>query len=99
MTGKIIYQYTDDSWWSSNGCDCCDADYMECYNAVGWEQNGSAHDLHKLYSDVLFDYLCRDEEVDLMEVPLYNPYKYLTLDELVTVLDRLGIVVEEIENE
>ena len=27
-------EFTNDSWWSSNGCDCCEPDYMECYNVI-----------------------------------------------------------------
>lgn len=32
MTAKI-YQFTDDSYYTSNGCDCCEDDYWECYNS------------------------------------------------------------------
>ena len=24
--------FKNDSWWSSNGCDCCEPSFMECWN-------------------------------------------------------------------
>lgn len=43
------YYFIDDSYFSSNGCDCCEPDYMPCYN-IDTEEHpdfdltlGSAH--------------------------------------------------------
>lgn len=27
------YHYTDDTWWSSNGCSCCEAEVMPAFNS------------------------------------------------------------------
>jgi len=96
MSDKIVYQYTDDSFWASNGCDCCEDTPVECYNAVGWSQNGSAHALEDLYADVLWSHICMAEGVDIMSIPLYNPFYVISLQELKRILKEWDIVVEEV---
>jgi|SRR5690554_5341822 len=27
-----VYYFMDDSFYASNGCSCCEPDYMECFN-------------------------------------------------------------------
>ena len=57
MTTKRYY-FTNDSHWVSNGCDCCEDDYMECYNLDNNEhpdvvQNGSAYSVARCMRQVL----------------------------------------------
>ena len=32
VTKAKHFIFTDDSWWDSNGCDCCEDQLMEAYN-------------------------------------------------------------------
>ena len=90
------YKYTDDGWYDgSEDCPCCSGLYFECYNSVGWVQNGSASSLHELYSQVLLDYL-KDDGCDDHLYLAFNPYKYFTLEELKNCLDNLGVVLKEV---
>lgn len=83
-----VYQYTKDTWW--------DGDYMfECYNAVGWCQNGSATSFHELFSNVLWLDINREYEYD--ETMPFNPYVDFSEQELLKVLERRGIILEQIE--
>lgn len=34
---KIKYKIKADGYYTSNGCDCCEPDYHECYEVVGTE--------------------------------------------------------------
>ena len=53
-----VYKVSDDSWIDGHeDCPCCSGLTFECYNAVGWEQNGSATDKGQLYRDILLYYL------------------------------------------
>ena len=86
-----VYQYTKDTWW--------DGDYeFECYNAVGWYQNGSATSFYELACNVLLldvnsEYLCYGEDY-LLD---YNPYEDFSEKEVLTALSRRGIILEQLE--
>ena len=84
-----VYLYTDDSWH-----DGVFGSPFECYNAVGWEQNGSALDKHHLLSQVIWDFTAK---ACLEEVPLtdFNPYEYFTLEDLKKLTERHNIVIME----
>jgi len=43
------YEFTEDSWFSSNGCSCCPPLLMETYNCINHEVNGSAHSVEDCY--------------------------------------------------
>ena len=44
------YTFFDDSYFASNGCDCCDDTYMECYNSNDTDCNlGSANNREDCY--------------------------------------------------
>jgi hypothetical protein len=96
---KTIYRYTDDSWVDGDpNCPCCSGLSFEAYNAEGWSHNGSATDLWGLYVDVLVAHKAREFEEDYMEMGYwaYCLYEGLTLEELASLCERLGIVLEEV---
>jgi len=84
-----VYLYTDDSWQ-----DEASGHVFECYNAVGWEQNGSALDEHGLLSQVIWEFTAKS---CLDEVPLtdFNPYEYFTLEDLKKMTKDNNIVIME----
>lgn len=87
------YKYTDDSWVDgSEDCPCCSGMVFECYNAVGWNQNGSASDMHELYSQIILDDIVDGEVEDL---PCFNPYESFTLQDLLDVMKRRGLEAVE----
>ena len=89
-----VYKYTDDSWYDgSEDCPCCSGLLFECYNAVGWNQNGSALDMFDLYSQILLDDIVEGE---VQSLPDFNPYEGFTLEELMNVCKRKGITLEEV---
>lgn len=96
---KTTYKYTDDSWVDGDEeCPCCSGLTFEAYNAVGWDQNGSATDLWNLYVDVIVAHkanTCYDDYLALGEFA-YELYEGFTLQELMNLCDRLGIVLEEV---
>ncbi len=89
---KTIYRYTDDSWW--------DGDFpVECYNAKGWPQNGSASGKWELYKDVLASHRYDsggDMEFWEWSDAVSAAYEGLTLEELESLCERMGIVLEEV---
>lgn len=41
---KKKFHFTDDSWWDSPGCSCCEASLMEAYNSEDTDPSlGTAH--------------------------------------------------------
>lgn len=53
-----IYKVSDDSWLDGHeDCPCCSGLKFECYNAVNWNQNGSACSKEQLYRDILLEHL------------------------------------------
>lgn len=99
MIGKTVYQYTDDSWVDGDEeCPCCSGLTFEAYNAVGWDQNGSATDLWNLYVDVIVAQKASENDEDYLDLAefAYELYEGFTLQELMNLCDRLGIVLEEV---
>ena len=97
MMRKVIYQYTDDSWVDGDEeCPCCSGLTFEAYNAWGWDQNGSATSLWNLYVDVIVAHKASGNESDYNEITefAYELYEGFTLQELMNLCDRLGIVLE-----
>ena len=97
---KTVYKYTIDSFVDgSDDCSCCSGLTFEWYDAVGWEQNGSATSLWELYVNVLAahkfdpDYY---DEFDNYADHLFEAYEGFTLQELELLCERLGIVLEEV---
>lgn len=44
------YTFYDEGYYCSNGCDCCEDVYMECYNSSDTDCNlGSAHSEEDCY--------------------------------------------------
>lgn len=44
------YYFTDDSWWDSSGCSCCEATLMEAYNSEDTDPSlGSSHSIAECY--------------------------------------------------
>ncbi len=96
---KTIYRYTDDSWIDGHeDCSCCSGLLFETYNADGWPQNGSASDKWGLYVDVLVAHKAKEFEEDYVEMGnwAYGLYEGLTLEELASLCERLGVVLEEV---
>ena len=99
MIGKTIYQYTNDSWVDGDeDCPCCSGLTFEAYNAIGWDQNGSATSLWNLYVDVIVAHKASENGSDYNEIAefAYELYEGFTLQELMNLCDRLGIVLEEV---
>ncbi len=89
---KTIYCYADDSWWDG---DCA----VECYNAKGWHQNGSASGKWELYKDVLAAHRYDsggDMEFWEWSDVIGEAYEGLTLGELESLCERMGVVLEEV---
>lgn len=88
------YKYTDDSWVDGDeDCPCCSGMTFECYNAVGWSQNGSASDIHELLSQIILHDII-DGDVELL--PDFNPYESFTLQELLEVMARRNLKAVEV---
>lgn len=54
-----VYEITDDTWWDSNGCSCCEPYEMPLYN-VDFEDfpvtgSHSRTDLEQIYYDILVE--------------------------------------------
>lgn len=60
------YYFTDDSWWDSPGCSCCEASLMEAYNSDDtYNPLGSAHSIAECYVQAVTTEL-------LLRHPLYE---------------------------
>lgn len=99
MIDKTVYKYTDDSWIDGHeDCPCCSGFEFECYNAVGWDQNGSATDMWSLYVDVIAAHKGKEYNYDVpdfydFQSKMYEAFEGFTLGELQTLCNRLGIVL------
>ena len=99
MQSKTVYQYTNDSWVDGDEyCPCCSGLTFEAYNAWEWDQNGSATSLWNLYVDVIVAHKASENGSDYNEIAefAYELYEGFTLQELMNLCDRLGIVLEEV---
>ena len=86
-----VYNYTDDSWYHGGHP-------FECYSAEGWLQNGSASSMWNLYVDVIIAHKAEESGDDYHHLAEHSYYLYegFTLEELATLCERLGIVLEEV---
>lgn len=80
--------FTDDSYWDSPGCSCCEATLMEVYNSEDTDPNlGSAYGVEDCYAQAILTVLPEMDE-DEREL-LYTS----TLGELKKQCKKLGISV------
>ena len=85
------YTFFDDSYFASNGCDCCADTYMECYNSNDTDCNlGSAHNREDCYIQAIMTELGTEEVTDEHREGLYS----MNLKELKEIAKDLNIKVE-----
>ena len=85
------FTFFDDSYFASNGCDCCDDTYMECYNSTDIDCNlGSAHSRDHCYFQAIFTELGAESATDAVREALYC----MSMHELKQTAKGLGIKVE-----
>ena len=85
------YTFFDDSYFASNGCDCCADTYMECYNSEDTDCNlGSAHDYESCYYQAILTELGVDNVTEEHRDGLYC----MSLKELKQVAKDLNIRVK-----
>lgn len=85
------FTFFDDSYFASNGCDCCDDTYMECYNSNDTDCNlGSAHNREDCYIQAIMTELGTEEVTDEHREGLYS----MNLKELKEIAKDLNIKVE-----
>ena len=85
------YTFFDDSYFASNGCDCCADTYMECYNSEDTDCNlGSAHDYESCYYHAILTELGVDNVTEEHRECLYC----MNLKELKQVAKDLKVKVE-----
>lgn len=54
------FHFTDDSWWDSPGCSCCEASLMEAYNSEDTDPSlGTAHYKLECYIQAILTTLLR----------------------------------------
>lgn len=87
------YVFTDDSWWFSNGCSCCEDYLMESYNSDQTCGNfGSASSEEDCYLQAI----ATEKGWEYWEdVP--DNYREMSYSELEKLAYEMGIVVEIIE--
>ena len=90
MNNKYFY-FKNDSYWTDNGCDCCEADYFECYNSeqTHW-MFGSAESEEGCYAMAILTYLGVDDMSNVWEHIIWQMH----IGELESYAKALGIVVE-----
>lgn len=85
MTKK--YTFYDDSYYFSNGCDCCEDVYMECYNSDDVMTGlGSAGSIEDCYAQSLITEIDDQDE--------YSKFYEMNIAELLIAANDLGIKVE-----
>lgn len=86
-----IFTFFDDSYFASNGCDCCEDTYMECYNSDDTDCNlGSAHSREHCYFQAILTELGVESTTDAVREALYC----MSMHELKQTAKDLGIKVE-----
>lgn len=100
----IKHCWKDDSYWSRASCDCCDDDFMECYNLVDDEGNYMTHSVSYPPECYVESYMLhkygpyheRSEEEDLLEAGLMLK----TEEEMRELCESVGLeVIVEIPND
>ena len=85
-----VFTFFDDSYFASNGCDCCEDTYMECYNSDDIDCNlGSAHSREHCYFQAILTELGVDNVTDEYRDGLYC----MNLKELRQIAKDLNIKV------
>ena len=85
------YTFFDDSYFASNGCDCCADTYMGCYTSNDTDCNlGSAHDYESCYYHAILTELGVDNVTEEHRECLYC----MNLKELKEIAKDLNIKVE-----
>ena len=85
------YLFTDDSYWDSPGCSCCDSYLVEVYNSNDTDCNlGSAHNREDCYIQAIMTELGTEEVTDEHREGLYS----MNLKELKEIAKDLNIKVE-----
>ena len=85
------YTFFDDSYFASNGCDCCDDTYMECYNSNDTDCNlGPAHSREHCYFQAVLTELGAESTTDAVREALYC----MSMHELKQMAKDLGIKVD-----
>ena len=88
------FVFTNNSYYSSNGCDCCEDVYMECYNSYGTDPSlGSAHGIDECYAQALITFKGYENLSDDQLEVIYC----MSLDDLKTECKQCGITAEIIE--
>ena len=84
------YTFFDDSYFASNGCDCCEDTYMESYNSGQTCCNfGSASSEEDCYMQAIATEMGYEYWEDFPDT-----YRLMDYAELKKVADLLGIKVE-----
>lgn len=84
------YLFTNDSYWDSPGCSCCDSYLVEVYNSEDTYCNlGSAHDYESCYYQAILTELGTEDVTDEHREGLYC----MRLDELKQIAKDLNIRV------
>lgn len=86
------YYFTDDSWWDSPGCSCCEATLMEAYNSEDTDPSlGTAHYKLECYVQAIITTLIkRNQSCHFDPEALY----LLGEKEIEALCDAMGIEVE-----
>lgn len=85
------FVFKDDSYWSSNGCDCCDDVFMSCYNSDDIDPAlGSAHCIEDCYAQALITF----KGYDNLSSDHMSEIYYLPLEELMADCEQYGLTVE-----
>ena len=88
------FVFTDESYWFSNGCDCCEDMYMECYNSDDTDPSlGSARGIDECYAQALITFKGYENLSDDQLEVIYC----MSRDELKAECKILGITVEVVE--
>ena len=83
-----IYTFVDDSWYDNPACDCCEGDWMECYNSDDTDHSlGSAHSTEDCWQQVIISEIGRWNIPEDYETQLYE----MSLDELKQEAQNLNI--------
>ena len=90
-----VYTFHEESWWDSV-CDCCEATEMIYYDSKDTDLSlGTPHSKEDCYVSAIVTHIGRDL---ILDEELYKLYE-CSLNELLVLCDRLGIIVEIVEME
>lgn len=86
------YYFTNDSWWDSPGCSCCEATLMEAYNSEDTDPSlGTAHYKLECYIQAVITVMIkRNDSCDFDPEVLY----LLEVGEIEALCVAMGIEVE-----